>query len=153
MELTSICRRGSGTGPVDATWARERAGDREVNVMEPKFYTELNALLADTDLDVIKAYLRWHLFMRHSPGPACRRALTMRISISTRRSLNGQQEQQARWKRCTQREWISEMGEALGQVYVAKYFPPDAKQRAQDMTVAHRGGDGQGPGQPGLDEP
>ena len=27
------------------------------------------------------------------------------------------------------------MGEALGQVYVAKYFPPDAKQKALDMTL------------------
>ncbi len=43
--------------------------------------------------------------------------------------------QQERWKRCTSRV-DGELGEALGQVYVAKYFPPAAKQRALDMTLA-----------------
>jgi putative endopeptidase len=49
--------------------------------------------------------------------------------------LNGAETQQERWKRCTSRV-DHEMGEALGQVYVDKYFPPDAKQSALDMTLA-----------------
>jgi endothelin-converting enzyme/putative endopeptidase len=49
--------------------------------------------------------------------------------------LNGAEKEQDRWKRCTSRV-DREMGEALGQVYVAKYFPPEEKQRALDMTVA-----------------
>ena len=49
--------------------------------------------------------------------------------------LNGAEKQQERWKRCTSRV-DGEMGEALGQVYVAKYFPPEEKQRALEMTLA-----------------
>ena len=49
--------------------------------------------------------------------------------------LNGAEKQQERWKRCTTRV-DREMGEALGQVYVAKYFPPEAKQHALEMTLA-----------------
>jgi len=37
--------------------------------------------------------------------------------------LNGAEKQQERWKRCTKRV-DQELGEALGQAYVAKYFPP-----------------------------
>ena len=33
----------------------------KVNDMEPKFFAEFNALVADTPLDQIKTYLRWHL--------------------------------------------------------------------------------------------
>jgi endothelin-converting enzyme/putative endopeptidase len=49
--------------------------------------------------------------------------------------LNGAQKEQERWKRCTSRVDM-EMGEALGQVYVAKYFPPAEKQRTLEMTLA-----------------
>ena len=49
--------------------------------------------------------------------------------------LNGAEKQQERWKRCTSRV-DREMGEALGQVYVAKYFPPEEKQQALEMTLA-----------------
>ena len=50
-------------------------------------------------------------------------------------TLNGAEKQQERWKRCTSRV-DREMGEALGQVYVARYFPPEDKQRALKMTIA-----------------
>jgi putative endopeptidase len=47
--------------------------------------------------------------------------------------LRGQQELQPRWKRCT--EYVDDdLGEALGQVYVEKYFSPEAKQQALKMV-------------------
>ena len=66
--------------------------------------------------------------------------------------LNGAEKQQERWKRCTSRV-DREMGEALGQVYVAKYFPPEAKQHALEMTLAIEQAMGQGHRRTRLDEP
>ena len=70
-----------------------------------------------------------------TPAPACRRASTQENWNFYAHILNGAEKQQERWKRCTSRV-DREMGEALGQVYVAKYFPPAEKQRALDMTLA-----------------
>jgi endothelin-converting enzyme/putative endopeptidase len=49
--------------------------------------------------------------------------------------LNGAEKQQDRWKRCTSRV-DEELGEALGQAYVTKYFPPEEKQRTLAMTLS-----------------
>jgi putative endopeptidase len=101
---------------------------------EPKFMAEFNALIADTPIEQIKTYLRWHLIHAYANT-------SMPESFETEswrfysHVLNGAENQQERWKRCTSRV-DREMGEALGQVYVARYFPPEEKQRALDMTVA-----------------
>jgi predicted metalloendopeptidase len=49
--------------------------------------------------------------------------------------LNGQKELEPRWKRCVSATDRA-LGEALGQLYVAKNFPPDSKQRTLDMVKA-----------------
>ncbi len=106
----------------------------KMNDAEPKFMAEFNALLADTPIDQIKTYLRWHLIHAYANTsmPESFEAESWRFYSHV---LNGAEKQQERWKRCTSRV-DREMGEALGQVYVAKYFPPEEKQRALDMTVA-----------------
>ena len=48
-------------------------------------------------------------------------------------TLNGQPEQRARWKRVLEAV-NGGMGEALGQLYVKDYFPPEAKARAQSLV-------------------
>jgi len=49
--------------------------------------------------------------------------------------LRGAKELQARWKRCSSAA-DGDLGEALGQVYVEKHFPPDAKARTLKMVQA-----------------
>src|SRR5205823_10153801 len=49
------------------------------------------------------------------------------------RFLSGSKEMKPRWKRCVEFTDQS-LGEALGQKYVEKYFPPAAKARMQDMV-------------------
>src|SRR6266446_591003 len=49
------------------------------------------------------------------------------------KTLTGAKEIQPRWKRCVQAT-DRVLGEALGQVYVQKYFPPQAKARALEMV-------------------
>ncbi len=106
----------------------------KMNDAQPKFMAEFNTLVADTPLDQIKSYLRWHLIHAFANT-------SMPENIETEswrfyaHQLNGAEKQQERWKRCTSRV-DREMGEALGQVYVARYFPPEEKQRALAMTAA-----------------
>jgi len=47
--------------------------------------------------------------------------------------LTGQKELQPRWKRMTALT-DAQLGDALGQLYVKKYFPPEAKQRILDLV-------------------
>jgi putative endopeptidase len=106
----------------------------KMNDMEPKFYAEFNALLGDTPTDQIRTYLRWHLLHAFA-GTSLPESFDHETWSFYAHTLNGAEKQQERWKRCTSRI-DNAMGEALGQVYVTKYFPPDAKQRALDMTLA-----------------
>ncbi len=106
----------------------------KMNETEPKFFAEFNTLVADTPLDQIKTYLRWHLLHAYA-GTSMPEAFEQESWNFYSHTLNGAEKQQERWKRCTTRV-DREMGEALGQVYVAKYFPPEDKKRAVNMTIA-----------------
>jgi putative endopeptidase len=106
----------------------------KMNDMEPKFFAEFNAMLAGTPLDQIRTYLRWHLLHAYA-GTSMPEAFDHENWNFYSHILNGAEKEQERWKRCTSRV-DHEMGEALGQVYVEKYFPPEEKQRALNMTIA-----------------
>ena len=106
----------------------------KANDSEPKFFAEFNSLVDDTPLEQIKAYLRWHLLTAYT-GTAMPESFDHENWNFYAHILNGAEKQQERWKRCTSRVDF-ELGEALGQAYVAKYFPPSEKQRTLEMTLA-----------------
>ena len=106
----------------------------KANDMEPKFFAEFNALVADTPIAQIRAYLRWHLLHAFA-GTSLPENFDRENWNFYSHTLNGAEKQQDRWKRCTTRV-DRELGEALGQVYVARYFSPEEKQRTLDMTQA-----------------
>jgi endothelin-converting enzyme/putative endopeptidase len=106
----------------------------KVNDTEPKFFAEFNSLVGDTPLDQIKVYLRWHLLSAYA-GTSLPESFDHESWNFYAHILNGAEKQQERWKRCTSRV-DQELGEALGQVYVDKYFPPAEKQRTLEMTLA-----------------
>ncbi len=106
----------------------------KMNDNEPKFFAEFNAVVAGTPIDQIRTYLRWHLLHDYA-GTAMPQSFDHETWHFYAHILNGAEVEQDRWKRCTSRV-DREMGEALGQVYVAKYFPPEAKKQALDMTLA-----------------
>jgi len=118
-------------GYLEAAHAPTQGG---ANDNEPKFFAEFNALVADTPVDQIRTYLRWHLLSAFA-GTSMPESFDHENWNFYAHILNGAETQQERWKRCTSRV-DSELGEALGQVYVAKYFPPAEKQRTLDMTLA-----------------
>ena len=106
----------------------------KMNDTEPKFFAEFNTLIGDTPLDQIKTYLRWQTIHAFA-GTSLPESFDHESWNFYAHTLNGAEKEQDRWKRCTSRV-DREIGEALGQVFVAKYFPPDAKQRALTMTLA-----------------
>jgi endothelin-converting enzyme/putative endopeptidase len=106
----------------------------KANDAEPKFFAEFNALVADTPVEQIRTYLRWHLLHAYA-GTSLPESFDHENWNFYAHILNGAEKQQERWKRCTSRVDL-ELGEALGQVYVARYFPPAEKRHTLQMTLA-----------------
>jgi putative endopeptidase len=104
---------------------------QSLNVMVPAFFKAMNAELDKESLADWKTYLRWHLV--HANAAHLSSAFLNQDFAFYGKTLRGQQELQPRWKRCT--EYVDGyLGEALGQAYVEKYFPPSAKQEALKMV-------------------
>ena len=104
---------------------------KQINVAQPDFFKALDAQLTATSIADWKTYLRWHLVNSAAPGLAEK---FVNEDFDFRgKTLTGAKEIQPRWKRCVQ-STDRNLGEALGQLYVQKYFPPAAKARALEMV-------------------
>jgi putative endopeptidase len=101
-----------------------------LNVAQPDFFKHLNALLKETPLADWKTYLRWHLI--HSAASALSSTFVNENFNFYGHTLTGVAEIAARWKRCV-KDTDNELGEALGEEYVKRAFPPEAKAQALDM--------------------
>jgi len=106
-------------------------GIATVDVAQPDFFKALSADLGEVSLEDWKTYLRWHLI--DAAAPALSQPFVDENFNFQGRVLQGTQEILPRWKRCV-RATDHELGEALGQVYVEQYFPPEAKARALEMV-------------------
>lgn len=100
-----------------------------INVAQPEFMRRASALLTTLPLDDWRAYLRYHLISSASPwlsSPFANEAFAYGALYS------GAKEMLPRWKRCL-RETDHQLGEALGQAYVARTFSPAAKAEAKQV--------------------
>ncbi|MFY9912941.1 MAG: M13 family metallopeptidase [Candidatus Sulfotelmatobacter sp.] len=102
-----------------------------LNVASPNFFKALNEEIAKESLADWKVYLRWHL--AHADASFLPTAFVNENFAFYGKTLRGQEELKPRWKRCTENV-DDDLGEALGQVYVEKYFSPQAKQEAVKMV-------------------
>ena len=102
-----------------------------LNVTSPNFFQAMNEEISKENLADWKVYLRWHL--AHADAPYLSTPFVNENFAFYGKTLRGQLELQPRWKRCTQNV-DNDLGEALGQVYVEKYFSPEAKQQALKMV-------------------
>lgn len=104
-----------------------------LNVASPAYFQRLNGILAQTDMATIRNYLRLHLldsFSSRLPSPFDEESFDF-----YGRKLNGIPQMQVRWKRCVTAT-DGALGEALGKVYVQKYFAGNSKQKTLDMVKA-----------------
>ncbi len=102
-----------------------------LNVTSPAFFKAMNEEIAKESLADWKVYLRWHLV--HANAAFLSSSFVNENFAFYGKTLRGQQQLQPRWKRCTENV-DNDLGEALGQVYVEKYFSPEAKDQALKMV-------------------
>ena len=102
-----------------------------VDVSAPKFFETVSQALTETPLETWKTYLRWHLV--NSVAPYLSDPFVGENFNFNGRVLQGTTELLPRWKRCVSAT-DRQLGEALGQIYTQKYFPPEAKARALEMV-------------------
>jgi putative endopeptidase len=104
---------------------------QSLNVTAPDFFKTMNATLKKENLASWKAYLRWQWL--HANASHLSSAFVDADFDFFGKTLTGAQELQPRWKRCVNYA-DNDLGEALGQAYVQRAFPPEAKQRAQKLV-------------------
>src|SRR5205807_5603571 len=104
-----------------------------VNVLVPDFFKTLDAEIKNVSLNDWKTYFRWRLVA--STVALLPKAFVDQDFNFSGKTLTGAKELKARWKRCSAMV-DDNLGEALGQVYVAKTFPPEAKARMLKMVQA-----------------
>ncbi len=104
----------------------------DVIVGQPKFLEGLSKLLQERPLDDWKVYLRWQLLSASAPY------LSEKFDDENFRFsgtvLNGTPQQEPRWQRAA-KIVDGSVGEALGQLYVAKHYPPAAQARMDEMIT------------------
>jgi putative endopeptidase len=107
------------------------ADRRPVNVGQPEFLRQVSLMVTSVPLADWKVYLRWHV-LDESASWLSSRFVDEDFDFGGR-ILTGATVNRPRWKRALQLVDGS-IGEALGQLYVAKTFGPGAKARARKMV-------------------
>jgi len=102
----------------------------DINVGQPEFFKTANAVFTKTSIDDWKTYLRWHLI--DDAATELSKDFVNEDFNFNQGVLRGTKEIKPRWKRVVA-STNGALGEALGKLYVADYFPPEAKARALEM--------------------
>jgi putative endopeptidase len=99
---------------------------QSLNVGQPEFMKEVSAIIKDANLNEIKAYLAWNV-INEAAAFLSDQAAEENFAFYGK-ALSGREEMQPRWKRVVNTTNGS-LGEAVGQMYVKKYFPAESKDR------------------------
>ncbi|MBE7177151.1 MAG: M13 family metallopeptidase [Mucilaginibacter polytrichastri] len=100
-------------------------------VSQPGYYEGLQKLLKDQPLDTWKTKIRFSLVS--SDASSLSKAFRDARFDFYGKILSGQKVQQERWKSMVD-EVDGGLGELLGQLFVKQYFPPEAKDRMQELV-------------------
>ncbi len=110
---------------------RDIASVPYVIVGQPEFFTAVNNMLKDRPISEWKTYMRWKIL--HAAAPFLHDAVETENFNFFGKTLSGQLEQEPRWKRAS-KVINDSIGEALGELYVEKYFPAEAKARMAELV-------------------
>jgi len=103
----------------------------QINVAVPEFFSGLEKLVSVTDAETLQDYLQWNVL--RDAAPALPKAFDEENFNFYGKTLQGQKEQQARWKRCVS-QTDGALGEILGQEFIKRQFPGDSKPIARDLV-------------------
>jgi predicted metalloendopeptidase len=107
-------------------------GEEQIIVEQPSYFEALDAMLVDVPLETWKSYLAFRILDSRATHLD---ATTAEIRFDYRnRILAGQKEPLPRWKSGI-RVVNSLVGEAVGKLYVAEHFPPEAKAKMEELVA------------------
>ena len=104
---------------------------KELIIANPSAILATGQLMASESMDAWKDYLTYHLLSR--AASVLPKAFVAENFAFRGKALSGQPQDQPRWKRGVD-STTNALGEAVGKLYVAKYFPPESKRQA-DLLV------------------
>ena len=102
-----------------------------LNLAHPEAIKEVATIINDTPLDDIKAYLEWRII--RSTTNELSDAIEDETFAFYGTVLSGKKVQQPRWKRAVSTV-DGALGDIIGELYVAKHFPPAAKVRMTELV-------------------
>ncbi len=100
------------------------------DISQPAYYVKLNELLKTTPIDTWKAYLR---FNSVNDAASALSSDFVNAKFEYGKSLSGRTKIKPRWERMYQ-STDANLGDALGELYVKKYFTADAKARMLELV-------------------
>src|SRR5262249_10082380 len=103
----------------------------EVIVMEPDVFAKSGALFRATPVAHWRSYVKYHFLA--GKADVLPKAIDDEAFDFEGRVLSGQPQQSERWKRAVE-QLDRALGEAVGQLYVARYFSPESKGRARALA-------------------
>ncbi len=106
-------------------------GQDTVLVSSPKFMASLDGMLKSVSVADWKTYLEWNILKGSASSLS---SPFVKASFAFTQAQTGQKVQTPRWQRMSSLT-DGTIGELLGQLYVAKYFKPEAKERMNQMIV------------------
>lgn len=104
---------------------------KEMVVGQPDFVKGADAVLASVTADELRAYIEWDVIL--SASSYLSDDIVEANFDFFGRTLSGRKENHPRWKRATS-QVEGQMGEALGKMYVERYFPASSKERMQTLV-------------------
>jgi putative endopeptidase len=104
-----------------------------LNVATPEFFKSMSGLIESEPVAAWKSYLRWHVL--HGQSSNLPKAFFNENFAFFSKTLAGQAEPTPRWKQCTSMT-DNALGEAVGQDWVKKNFPPAAKKSMDKLVTA-----------------
>jgi len=106
-------------------------GLKELNVKQLSPIAEVSKIIATYPVEDIRYYLSWDVI--NSAAPYLSDTITKTRFAYYGKALSGTEAQRERWKRAIS-TIDGSLGEAVGQLYVEKYFPPVAKEKMLDLV-------------------
>jgi endothelin-converting enzyme/putative endopeptidase len=104
----------------------------QLSAAQPEYFAGLNEAIDDTPIEIWQDYLRFHLIS--DVAPLLHKEVYDINFDFYRGTLRGQKEPLPRWQRGVQLVNRG-IGELVGQVYVKKHFPPEAKTRMLELVA------------------
>jgi putative endopeptidase len=102
------------------------------SLAQPEFFAAADKALAGVPVEHWQAYLRWHLV--NFAAPSLSNDFVNADFDFYSRTLRGTEQLKPRWKRAIDAT-NEALGFAVGEAYVARTFPPEAKARAEKLVA------------------